>query len=246
MTALQEFMKKRKLLQDSGMGAGFLDRMNEYVELMISRIIQEKEDAFNTKLDDLKSKLLGEIQTLKKDVPRIRAELRKEILAQDLKVKDGRDGKNGEPGLRGFSGERGEPGRPGKNGKDGSPGIGLPGKDGSPDTPDQVVRKVNAADELVLQSQIKELPEALESMRRAIQQKEVVRKFSGRSGGGGTVTYRTPSGDVNGSNTSFTVISVPNFIVSDGITYFENNGYTISGLTVTMTVAPSQYIRYAS
>ena len=60
-------------------------------------------------------------------------------------------------------------------------------------------------------------------------------------GGGGTIS--TPTGTVNGSNTSFTVTAVPLFIVSDGIVYFENFGFSITGLAITMTIPPSQYIR---
>lgn len=62
-------------------------------------------------------------------------------------------------------------------------------------------------------------------------------------GSGGGVTVETPTGAVNGSNTSYTVTATPKWIVSDGITYFENNGYTLSGLTVTMTSAPTLYIK---
>lgn len=60
---------------------------------------------------------------------------------------------------------------------------------------------------------------------------------------GSGVTVETPSGTVNGSNKTFTVTATPKWIVSDGIVYFENAGYTLSGLTVTMTSEPGQYIR---
>ena len=63
------------------------------------------------------------------------------------------------------------------------------------------------------------------------------------SGGGGGATIETPTGSVNASNTSFTVSAEPQYVVSDGITYFDGAGYTYSALTVTMTVPPSQYIR---
>lgn len=56
-------------------------------------------------------------------------------------------------------------------------------------------------------------------------------------------TYLTATGAVNSSNTTFTFTEVPQAIVADGITYFENNGYTLAGLTATLDVAPSQYIK---
>lgn len=62
-------------------------------------------------------------------------------------------------------------------------------------------------------------------------------------GGGSGVTVSTPTGAVDGANTSYTVTSAPKWIVSDGIIYFENNGYTLSGLTVTMSTPPTLYIR---
>lgn len=60
-------------------------------------------------------------------------------------------------------------------------------------------------------------------------------------GGGGS--SETPSGTVDGSNTTFTALNTPLFVVSDGITYFEGAGYTLSGLTITMTTPPVSYIR---
>jgi hypothetical protein len=60
---------------------------------------------------------------------------------------------------------------------------------------------------------------------------------------GNGVTMETPTGSVDGSNTTFTVSAEPQWVVSDGITYFANLGYTYSGGTIEMTVPPSQYIR---
>jgi len=62
-------------------------------------------------------------------------------------------------------------------------------------------------------------------------------------GGGGGFSIETPTGSVNGSNVTFTVTQTPVYIVSDGATYFDGAGYTVAGLTVTMTVAPTSFIR---
>lgn len=56
-------------------------------------------------------------------------------------------------------------------------------------------------------------------------------------------TIETPSGTVNGSNTTFTVTNTPVYLVIDGATYFENAGYTIAGLTITTATEPSSFIR---
>lgn len=57
-------------------------------------------------------------------------------------------------------------------------------------------------------------------------------------GGGSGVNFETPTGAINGSNTMFTVTHTPKAIVLNGATYFENDGYTLSSLTVTMLVVP--------
>lgn len=61
--------------------------------------------------------------------------------------------------------------------------------------------------------------------------------------GGTGYTKETPTGTINGSNKTFTVTSTPVYIVVDGATYFENDGYTIVGTTVTTVVAPTGFIR---
>lgn len=61
------------------------------------------------------------------------------------------------------------------------------------------------------------------------------------SGGGSTV--ETPTGIVNGVNTQFKPTSEPKYVVADGTTYFENNGYTWDGTNINMTIAPSSFIR---
>lgn len=65
------------------------------------------------------------------------------------------------------------------------------------------------------------------------------------SGGGTGVTFETPVGAVDSSNTSFTVGHIPAYIVIDGASYFENNGYSRSGLTITTIVPPTGFIRSA-
>ena len=53
----------------------------------------------------------------------------------------------------------------------------------------------------------------------------------------------TPSGVVDGVNLTFTVTATPRHIVSDSAIYFEGNGYSRSGLTITMSLPPAQYIK---
>lgn len=71
------------------------------------------------------------------------------------------------------------------------------------------------------------------------------RKVISATGSGGT-TIKTPSGLVNATNATYGVTGEPVFVIADGITYFEGFGYAYdSGTnTVTLTIPPSQYIRY--
>ena len=63
---------------------------------------------------------------------------------------------------------------------------------------------------------------------------------------GGSLTVETPTGTVNGTNVTFTVTATPKWIVADNTTYFQNFGYTLAALTVTMDLAPNLFIRSIS
>ena len=69
------------------------------------------------------------------------------------------------------------------------------------------------------------------------------RFIPGTGGGGGGVTVTTPTGSVNGSNVTFTNSNVAKWIDTDTGHYYENFGYTRSGSTYTMDLAPNSYIR---
>jgi len=64
-----------------------------------------------------------------------------------------------------------------------------------------------------------------------------------QSGGGGGSSTETPSGAVDGSNTSFTVSNEPAWIIVDGITYFAGAGYTYGAGTLTIDTPPVSFIR---
>lgn len=55
------------------------------------------------------------------------------------------------------------------------------------------------------------------------------------AGGGGV---EIPVGDVNGVNVTYTVSNTPKFLTVDGQAIYENYGYTLSTLTITMENAP--------
>lgn len=63
------------------------------------------------------------------------------------------------------------------------------------------------------------------------------------STGSGGISVETPSGIIDGVNVTFTVLNIPKWIVIDGVTYFDGQGYSLVGLTMTTDVAPQGFIR---
>lgn len=59
------------------------------------------------------------------------------------------------------------------------------------------------------------------------------------------VNVETPTGTVNGSNVTFTVVNTPVAVIIDGITKFSGFGYTYAAGTITVDSdgPPVQYIR---
>jgi len=53
----------------------------------------------------------------------------------------------------------------------------------------------------------------------------------------------TPTGAVDGANTTYTVLHTPKYITLDGQMLYEGYGYSLSGLTVTTDIAPNTIIR---
>ena len=66
----------------------------------------------------------------------------------------------------------------------------------------------------------------------------------GATSGGVGYTISVPTGDVDGSNTTFSVTNEPVFVVADGTTYVDGGGYSYAALSIEMDNPPSQYIKY--
>lgn len=58
-----------------------------------------------------------------------------------------------------------------------------------------------------------------------------------------SISVETPTGSIDGANVTFTVVNTPKYVISDGVTYFSGNGYTLVGTTLTMDIAPTGFIR---
>lgn len=207
--------------------------------LAVGEHLFELEDELQTKLEQIEAKI---------------PDINKFI--ENLK---GTKGDKGEKGDRGDKGDKGDSGKDGRDGRDGRDG--KDGKDGE-------MGMVDEATIAYLEDEIQQLKQELGSIGKTVKNSRYMRDGIGQvvrqlvagsnvtinnanpeypiitaTGGSGSTTVETPTGTVNASNTSFTVSAEPKFIVSDGVTYFASAGYTYAALTVTMDVAPSQYIR---
>lgn len=149
------------------------------------------------------------------------AEMKKLIDDRIAKIKDGKDGKDSSvPGPKGLQG--------------------YPGKDGSPDTPGEVRDK------------LERLPSGEKLSIQAIQDlSKIIEELKNRPVGtvGGLISRRirfiddeTPTGTVNGTNKIFTVSKFPESgslkVYRSGARQRVTEDYTLSGRTITFTVAP--------
>ncbi len=59
---------------------------------------------------------------------------------------------------------------------------------------------------------------------------------------GGSLNTEVPTGDVDGSNITYTVSNTPKVVIVDGLIRRENKGYTLSGTTITVdSLTPPSY-----
>lgn len=227
---------------------------------LLSKPTKEREIALFDMILSLEEKV--EKMGLGEDEVDIASKIAKNMLKD---VRQGLRGEKGDPGKDGKDGRNGRDGRDGVDGVDGKDG--KDGKDGAmgvideatiaylEDRIDTVKKEIDKAPQSrsgwgAHPLQIKDGNTLIEKVARVInfgnnlsatRSADGVITVNAASSGGISVT--TPTGSVNGSNTSFTVTDVPQWVVADGITYFDGAGYTYGALTVTMDVAPSQYIR---
>ena len=130
----------------------------------------------------------------------------------------GERGGRGERGLVGLQGERGEMGSPGTRGKDGKDGINA---------------EIN----------IEQIKTMIQEIIRGLPKQKLGAKIPPFRGGGASLVYNEiPTGAINGSNITFTLANTPRtggvMVYQDGVR-LNRTGYTISGRTLTMNVAPA-------
>jgi hypothetical protein len=166
------------------------------------------------------------------------------------------------PQAEGIVGSQGEQGIPGPKGDKGDKGD--TGKDGSPDTPEQIIAKVRGRisyDELSDRPNIEAFRKWGGAQQLAIQRSNtlvasdvkildflgagvsvadlgggvVAVTIAGSSGGIGNVYTETPTGTVDGANTTYTTAHTITIILSFAIngTFIHPSDYTVAGSTIT-------------
>jgi hypothetical protein len=189
------------------------------------------------------------------------------------KGEKGDTGEQGERGPKGDNGRDGRDGRDAKDGADGIDGKDAPEVTPSDivsklqslegderlsasaikDLP-QIVKEVRAfvggrAGMQIYGSNVKVGAKANEiNFGTGLTVAEVSGRITVTAASSGGYTVETPSGSLYNQATgtggvTFTVTATPVYIVADGGTFFDGFGYSIAGLTVTMTNPVTQYIR---
>lgn len=159
----------------------------------------------------------------------------------------GDKGDKGERGIMGPPGEDGQDGQDGKDGKDGKNGKdGKDGKDGkNGETPtkeelEKIIKPLIPPPAPAFMGGGGFIETPIVAGSNITVTKNVFGNWviaSTASGGVGTPTSPT-SGTVDGSTTAFDFATRPTLLVSDGATLRENFGWTWSGSTATLSVAP--------
>lgn len=185
---------------------------------------------------DFRQQILQEIEEIKKRIFDDTEQAKQYILSltpiKGDKGDRGDKGDKGERGLRGDRGEKGDPGEQGLNGK-----SGKDGKDGSPDTGKEIIDKINS---LEIRHDLQIDAAHIRNLR------EYIPKQIGGGimrGGGASLEFEVPSGDIDGSNTVFTVARLPKtnlflFFVNGQLLRSGGTDYTLSSRTVTLNTAP--------
>lgn len=175
----------------------------------------------------------------------------------------GPKGEQGPKGDMGDRGERGSDGREGPRGIEGPEGMrGRPGRDMVHLSGEDIVALLGALplDQRLPLSAIKDIESVIGSIvARAMSfmgghagametpiktstgtplSKDGSGAFILPASSGGGLTFETPTGAIDGVNVTYTVLHTPKAVILNGEWYFENDGYTLTDLTITMLITP--------
>lgn len=231
----------------------------------IQKFIANKKRQKAIESGDLKDIILSTTETM---TEQIMAKLTPEIMkkTEDMAlaivekwtkgIKKGDKGDKGDIGLQGESivGPKGDSitGQVGRTGEKGDPGKsiigkeGKSGKDGSPDKPEDIIEKINTLEEKINPKTIRNFEKIIKTLSDSIREVRVKKTNGGGRGSGGYGNWITeaPSGDIDSSNTTFTLTNNPAtqgralILLFNGQVLEYGNQFSISGKTITTLFTP--------
>lgn len=161
-----------------------------------------------------------------------------------VKGDKGDRGDKGEQGDKGDIGPKGDKGDIGEQGNVGEKGDkGDVGEQGSPDTPDEIIEKINNSKLKIDPKQVKGLIEILRFVDE-YGRNPITSYSSGGGANGKPLEEIATTSTVDGTNTIFAFPKKPTYLVSDGVWYKENNGWTWDGTNIqaTLSIAPTYLV----
>ena len=187
----------QKFLIQSGLTPFIARNVSRELDVMIQEAIENKMRGIDERINMIVTEGFEGLSERINEISAIK-------LFENISMLRGDKGDNGEPGEQGkpglsVVGPQGRPGKDGKDGKDGAPGIrgehgpeGLRGKPGK-----EVVRKLNT----LYQKLDPKVIRGFDTLVGEKREKTLLR------GGGMKLRQITPTGAINGSNTTYTVPS---------------------------------------
>lgn len=226
-----------------------LQRYDEFLSSSLDEDKKETRKIISDHITRVRTELEQKVTELKKEIENGVSLLGKLSMVKGEKGDRGEQGDKGESGksiigLQGKQGERGEAGVDGERGEQGLPGLqGVPGRDGKDADETLIIGKVLS--QLNIAEEIKKAMTGLVEDIETIKNKITSLQYR-RVGGGGSSNMafnETPSGAINDSNTSFTVLFSPNpadsvRVYLNGVRQSLTTDYTFSGKTITFLTAP--------
>lgn len=219
-----------------------LGDMNSRVEKALNLVIDERvAKALKGDKGDPGESIRGEPGKDAEDLDEVVTRAVPIILAHIRQPSDGKPGSKGEPGEDGYTPIPGKDYPTIQQVKEIASAVaektlmGKRGKDGSPDTPDQVVEKINKAENKIKPEKVEGLVDKMNDLAR--------RKGGGSGGGMGNVVPHS----VAISSATIT-ITLPNNVASNGrAIWFNYQGqqqaygthFTVSGKVITLLFTPS-------
>lgn len=254
VTKLQKenLIKYFKIKKDPALAVfNSINELKDYVRNLIYKEFQKVLNEIEQEKQDNNDFIKEQLKLKKERIERIGEDLQKqvnEVIEKAKQLKDGAKGEKGDQGIRGFQGEKGLKGDRGLRGLKGLKGDkgDIPKKGVDYFTPQDIGKISNKALKQ-LETPLKSIREDIKKIFEELEKKKQIERLGAKTIHRGGVRFaynETPTGDINGTNKTFTLAHAPNpatsLILKLGSGFLQAGGedYTLSGRTITMEFAP--------